>query len=83
MKMFHTPGGVPVKGILQSMSGVQHATRVNEDGAPDYGETTVYWDEAKDEERLNDETGEFERIWICEDGCEWFESQLVMKEAAR
>lgn len=80
MKVFHTPQGIPVKGILQKIAGVQHATHVDEEGAPDYGDTTVWWEEAVDAFEKNPVTRKEERVWVDEDGMEWFESELVLKE---
>lgn len=75
-KIYKTPTGKTMQGVLQVLSGVALAHGPGEDGEPEYeGETDVWWDEQKDVENEAGQT-----IWVDEDGDEWPEDQLIIEE---
>jgi len=79
MRFFKTPTGKDVEGVLQVMSGVSRALGPDAAGNPDWaGDTRVFWDESEDVMKP-DASGKLQRVWICEDGCEWLESELTVE----
>lgn len=66
-----------MQGTVERLSAVGLAFGPNENGDPDYtGQTEIFWES---EATVRDDTTD-ERMWLCEEGSEWRESELLIVE---
>ena len=79
-KLYQTPNGKLVTGVLQRVYGVATVNSVEGDLIEYSGETDLNWDSAEDVFDDNPNTYREERIWICEDGDSWCEGDLTLVE---
>jgi hypothetical protein len=85
-KLF-APNGLPIRGTAETVLATAFLT--NEDvtqtkfGTYEFawqGGSEVWWDTQETIMRVNPETGVSERVFEDEDGEEWLESQLELRE---
>lgn len=74
-KIYTTPEGVRVQGTLERAYGVAAAYGPDDEGFPKYEGSTEF---NYDSDTVLGDDGE--RVWVCEDGCEWSEADLVIEE---
>jgi hypothetical protein len=81
----YSPAGTEIIGTLESIPGTALLSEVTRspDGSLELtygGGTNVDWDNQQTVRRFNPPTKAHERVFVCEDGDEWLESQVELRE---